>query len=286
MTDVTHYLQVKNPNPQFIEPADKETLSFCRKMMEKAQGFSERFEFLVHVAFSRSIGKRRRKPPVLRCRAIDALMQGMCFHYDPLAGNLGRVQCSTTTLAIECGLATESRKDKLSISRATRALRSLASDFGLITYDTEFDPEIGCNIPSNIQFTPALFEALGISMASLEAIRKNRAEWQNKQREKEGLSRLSLEELALNAFNYVRSKFREYHRELRLHGLKRARAKRDAERSRNEIRTLVKRELTKEISMGRFPANMELVNREVERRTSERTIMSRGNYSRLSPAPA
>ncbi|MDI7934219.1 replication initiation protein, partial [Salmonella enterica subsp. enterica serovar Kentucky] len=43
---------------------------------------------------------------------------------------------------------------------------------------------------------------------------------------------------------------------------------------------------TKEISMGRFPANMELVNREVERRTSERTIMSRGNYSRLSPAPA
>ncbi|MDI5740269.1 plasmid replication initiator RepA, partial [Salmonella enterica subsp. enterica serovar Kentucky] len=145
--------------------------------------------------------------PVLRCRAIDALMQGMCFHYDPLAGNFGRVQCSTTTLAIECGLATESRKDKLSITRATRALRSLASDFGLITYDTEFDPEIGCNIPSNIQFTPALFETLGISMASLEAFRKNRAEWQNKQREKEGLSRLSLEELALNAFNYVRNKF-------------------------------------------------------------------------------
>ncbi len=136
----------------------------------------------------------------------------------------------------------------------------------------------------NIQFTPALFETLGISMASLEAVRRNRAEWQNKQREKEGLSRLSLEELALNAFNYVRNKFREYHRELRLHGLKRARAKRDAERSRNEIRVLVKRELTKEISMGRFPANMELVNREVERRTSERTIMS-GNYSRLSLPP-
>lgn len=300
MTDVqttfSHYLQVKNPNPQFIEPEDKGTIPFCRKMMEKAWGFSDRFEFLVHVAFSRSLGKRRRKPPVLRCRAIDALMQGMCFHYDPLAGNFGRVQCSITTLAIECGLATEPKKKvkpgekpkpgAMAITRATRALRSLADDFGLIIYDTEFDPEIGCNVPSNIQFTPALFEAIGVSIESLEAIRKSRAEWQNKQREKKGLSRLSLEELALNAFNYVRSKFRDIHRERRLHGIKRARAVRDAERSRNEIRALVKRELTKEIAMGRFPADMTLASREVERRTSERTIMSRGNHTRLSPAPA
>nr|AVI43478.1 IncFII RepA protein family protein [Klebsiella pneumoniae] len=44
-------------------------------------------------------------PPLLRRRAIDALLQAMCFHYDPLAN---RVQRSITNMAIECGLATES----------------------------------------------------------------------------------------------------------------------------------------------------------------------------------
>ncbi len=39
-------------------------------------------------------------PPVLRRRAIDALLQGLCFHYDPLAN---RVQCSITTLVLSAG---------------------------------------------------------------------------------------------------------------------------------------------------------------------------------------
>lgn len=277
------YRQVKNPNPKFIEPTDKGTLPFCRKLMEKAQGFTERFDFLMHVAFSRSLGKRRRKPAALRCRAIDTLLQAMSFHYDPLAGETGRVQCSVTTLAIECELATESKRGNLSISRVTRALESLDKDFGLITYETEFDSAIGCNVPSNIQFTPALFEALDISAESLSAARNSRAEWQNKQREKQGLARLDIEELSSKAFSYVRSKFREYHRERRLHGLKRARAKRDAERSRKDIELLVKRELTREIADGRFPADKLAVFNEVQRRTAERTIMSRGNFNRLAP---
>ncbi len=79
-------------------------------------------------------------------RAIDALLQGLCFHYDPLAN---RVQCSITTLAIECGLATESAAGTLSITRATRALTFL-SELGLISYQTEYDPLIGCNIPTDI----------------------------------------------------------------------------------------------------------------------------------------
>ncbi|PCQ44970.1 replication initiation protein [Citrobacter freundii] len=283
ITSVSQYKQVKNPNPKFVEPDDKRTLPFCRKLMDKAQGFTERFDFLMYVAFSRSLGKRHRKPSPLRCKAIEALLQGMCFHYDPLAGERGRVQCSVTTLAIECGLATESKRGNLSITRVTRALESLDKDFGLITYDTEFVAELGCNAPSNIQFNPALFEALDVSVQSLEAARNSRAEWKNKQREKNGLPRLDLEELASRAFGYVRSKFREYHRERREHGLKRARAKRDAERSRKDIELLVKRELTREIADGRFPADKLAVFNEVERRTSERTIMARGNYSRLAP---
>lgn len=118
MTDLhqTYYRQVKNPNPVFTPREGAGTLKFCEKLMEKAVGFSSRFDFAIHVAHARSRGLRRRMPPVLRRRAIDALLQGLCFHYDPLAN---RVQCSITTLAIECGLATESGAGKFSITRAT-----------------------------------------------------------------------------------------------------------------------------------------------------------------------
>ncbi len=138
MTDLqqTYYRQVKNPNPVFTPREGAGTLKFCEKLMEKAVGFTSRFDFAIHVAHARSRGLRRRMPPVLRRRAIDALLQGLCFHYDPLAN---RVQCSITTLAIECGLATESGAGKLSITRATRALTFL-SELGLITYQTEYDP--------------------------------------------------------------------------------------------------------------------------------------------------
>ncbi|ENB16884.1 incFII RepA family protein [Escherichia coli 2875150] len=151
MTDLqqTYYRQVKNPNPVFTPREGAGTLKFCEKLMEKAVGFTSRFDFAIHVAHARSRGLRRRMPPVLRRRAIDALLQGLCFHYDPLAN---RVQCSITTLAIECGLATESGAGKLSITRATRALTFL-SELGLITYQTEYDPLIGCYIPTDITFT-------------------------------------------------------------------------------------------------------------------------------------
>lgn len=144
MTDLqqTYYRQVKNPNPVFTPREGAGTLKFCEKLMEKAVGFTSRFDFAIHVAHARSRGLRRRMPPVLRRRAIDALLQGLCFHYDPLAN---RVQCSITTLAIECGLATESAAGTLSITRATRALTFL-SELGLITYQTEYDPLIGCYI--------------------------------------------------------------------------------------------------------------------------------------------
>ena len=47
--------------------------------MEKAVGFTSRFDFAIHVAHARSKGLRRRMPPVLRRRAIDALLQGCVF---------------------------------------------------------------------------------------------------------------------------------------------------------------------------------------------------------------
>uniref|UniRef100_UPI00388D02B2 incFII family plasmid replication initiator RepA n=1 Tax=Citrobacter sedlakii TaxID=67826 RepID=UPI00388D02B2 len=247
--------------------------------MEKAVGFTSRFDFAIHVAHARSRGLRRRMPPVLRRRAIDALLQGLCFHYDPLAN---RVQCSITTLAIECGLA-ESAAGKLSITRATRALTFL-SELGLITYQTEYDPLIGCYIPTDITFTSALFAALDVSEEAVAAARRSRVVWENKQRKSRGWIP-GMDELIAKARRFVRERFRSYQTELKSRGIKRARARRDADRERQDIVTPVKRQLTREIAEGRFTANREAVKREVERRVKERMILSRNrNYSRLATA--
>ncbi|MGL4861027.1 MAG: plasmid replication initiator RepA, partial [Enterobacteriaceae bacterium] len=112
----------KNVNPQFSVPEDKRTLPFNRKLMKAALGLPYRFEFAIHVAAARSRGQRRRMPPECRLKAIDALLQALCFHYDPLAN---RVNATMATIAIECGLATESETGNLSITRATRALQFL-----------------------------------------------------------------------------------------------------------------------------------------------------------------
>lgn len=47
----SHYRQVKNPNPAFTPREGKKTLPFCRKLMAKAEGFTSRFDFSIHVAF-------------------------------------------------------------------------------------------------------------------------------------------------------------------------------------------------------------------------------------------
>lgn len=185
----SHYRQVKNPNPVFTPREGKKTLPFCRKLMAKAEGFTSRFDFSVHVAFVRSLGKRHRMPPLLRRRAIDALLQGLCFHYDPLAN---RVQRSITNLA------TESKTGNLSITRATRALKFMA-ELGLITYQTEYDPQIGCNIPTDITFTPALFSTLDVSDVAVVAARRSRVEWENQQRQKQRLKPLEMDELIAKA---------------------------------------------------------------------------------------
>lgn len=236
----------------------------------------------MHVAFARSLGVRHRMPPLLRRRAIDALLQGLCFHYDPLAN---RVQRSITNLAIECGLATESANGNLSITRATRALRFLA-ELGLITYQTEYDPQIGCNIPTDITFTPALFSALDVSEEAVVAARRSRVEWENQQRQKQSLPLLGMDELIAKAWCFVRERFRSYQAERKAHGLKRARARRDADRTRKDIVTLVKQQLTREYAGGRFTGGLDALKRELERRVKERMLMSRGNnYTRLAPAP-
>ncbi|EFJ8923071.1 incFII family plasmid replication initiator RepA, partial [Escherichia coli] len=150
---------------------------------------------------------------------------------------------------------------------------------------TEYDPLIGCNIPTDITFTSALFAALDVSEEAVAAARRSRVEWENRQRKKQGLDALGMDELIAKAWRFVRERFRSYQTELKSRGIKRARARRDAGRERQDIVTLVKRQLTREISEGRFTASREAVKREVERRVKERMILSRNrNYSRLATA--
>lgn len=278
----THYRQVKNPDPEFTPREGKKTLPFCRKLMAKAEGFTSHFNFSIHVAFARSVGTRHRMPPLLRRRAIDALLQGLCFHYDPLAN---RVQRSITNLAIECGLATESKSGNLSITRATRALKFMA-ELGLITYQTEYDPTIGCNIPTDITFTPVLFSTLEVSEVAVAAARRSRVEWENMLRQKQKLNPLEMDELIAKAWRFVRERFRSYQSERKRYGLKRARARRDTERTRKDIETLVKQQLTREYASGRFIGSLDALKRELARRVKERMLMSRGNnYTRLATPP-
>ncbi|MEL2244214.1 incFII family plasmid replication initiator RepA [Leclercia adecarboxylata] len=279
-TPLTQYRQVKNPTPVFTPSEGKKTLPFCRKLMAKAEGFTSRFDFAIHVAYMRALGVRKRMPPLLRRRAIDALLQALCFHYDPLAN---RVQCSITTLAIESGLATESKNGNLSITRATRALQFMA-ELGQITYQTEYDPQIGCYIPTDITFTPVMFSALDISDVAVAAARRSRVEWENQKRKKQRLEPLEMDELIAKAWRFVRERFRSYQIERKAHGQKRATARRDADRQRKDVEALVRQQLTRDIARKRFFGDHEAVKREVARRVKERMLLSRNNnYTRLSP---
>ncbi|MGX6613790.1 incFII family plasmid replication initiator RepA [Enterobacter kobei] len=286
MTDAqtlfSHYRQVKNPNPVFTPREGKKTLPFCRKLMAKAEGFTSRFDFSVHVAFVRSLGKRHRMPPLLRRRAIDALLEGC-------ASTMTRWPIvHSALLPIWPSSAVwppRSKSGNLSITRATRALKFMA-ELGLITYQTEYDPQIGCNIPTDITFTPALFSALDVSDVAVVAARRSRVEWENQQRKKQNLKPLEMDELIAKAWRFVRERFRSYQSERKLHGLKRARARRDSDRTRKDIVTLVKQQLTREYASGRFTGGLDAMKRELERRVKERMLMSRdNNYTRLATVP-
>jgi incFII family plasmid replication initiator RepA len=278
MTDLlqNYYSQVKNPDPVFNVPEGKNTLPFCEKLMQKAAGFTHSIPYQMLIAMLRRRGLRKRRPPELRRRAIESALQALCFHWSPLANRVG---ASLTTMAIESGLATE--KKRLSITRFTGAVKFL-SMLGVVTYTTEYDKELGCNIPTDITFTPLFFEALDVSEEAVAAARRSRVEWENLQREMKGQSPLGVDELINRAWGFVRERFRQYHRERREHGLKRYQAGKDAVRTRKEVEAQVRKQMTQDIAKGRFYGNLDAVKTEIQRRVKERMVMSRGNYSRLN----
>ncbi|WP_251301875.1 plasmid replication initiator RepA [Escherichia coli] len=123
------YVQVNNPEPVFTVPQDYTPWPFSLKLMVKANGFTESFSFDIASAMSRRDGIRKRKPPFLRRRAMNALLMAMCFYYDPLSNKVLR---SLREIALECGLATKSLSGEVSITRAIRALESLEKILNLL----------------------------------------------------------------------------------------------------------------------------------------------------------
>lgn len=161
--NTSSYRQVKNPDPKFIPEEGKKTLPFCEKIRAKAAGFTHRMEFQTLVAMSIARGERKRRPPELRMRALEASLQALCHYFNPLANRVG---ASLTTMSIRCGLATE--KKRLSITRFTGAVQFMAQ-LKLVTYNTEYDKEIGCNIPTDITFTPLMWQVLDVSEEAVTA---------------------------------------------------------------------------------------------------------------------
>ncbi|EAR4972047.1 replication protein [Salmonella enterica] len=153
-----NYVQVKNPEPAFMVPQDYIPWPFSLKLMAKAEGFTEGFEFDIASAISRRDGKRKRKPPVLRRKAMNALLMAMCFYYDPLSN---KVQRTPRDMAFECGLARHSLTGEVSIERAVGALESLEKDFGFVYCSS------ACYATAEIFLTPRLFEFLNVFPQSL-----------------------------------------------------------------------------------------------------------------------
>ncbi|EEY6112248.1 replication protein [Escherichia coli] len=155
MTDLqqTYYRQVKNPNQVFTPHEGAGTLPFYE---EKAVRFTETFAFDVASACAHTNGKRKRKPFVLRRRAIDALLQGMRSYYDPVSNQVHR---SITELVLDCGLARKNAHGHLAIERAVRAIKSLEEDFGFIVCSPSSD---FYNKRCTITLTPRFFELLGV----------------------------------------------------------------------------------------------------------------------------
>lgn len=64
----------------------------------------------------------------------------------------------------------------------------------------------------------------------MASARRSRVEWENRQRKKQGLDTLGMDELIAKAWRFVRERFRSYQTELKSRGIKRARARRVKER--------------------------------------------------------
>lgn len=161
--------------PRFLK-TDKSDLSpFCRKLMARAEGFVYGYDFFIHCVFVSGKGKKYRKPNVRRLQAIDALLQAMCYWYDPATNSVMR---TVSQLAEDCGLLSVSAAGTRSVSRASRTIQSMADEYGLIICHHTSQHDTDRRIHAGIWFTPELLSALKISPREWSAAR-HRAEKQN-----------------------------------------------------------------------------------------------------------
>lgn len=161
--------------PHFTPASDIIRPRFCQQLMKKANGYVFSYHFNIRIYLQCARGERRKKPRVEFLQAINSLLQGMCFYYNPLTNGVDR---SVSQLANECGLTSTAASGAVSISRASRALQALENEFGFIVRD----------LPATRQdawqfyFTPAFFEALKVSPDHLRAARVKSERLQGRRR--------------------------------------------------------------------------------------------------------
>lgn len=150
--------------PHFTPASDVIRPRFCRQLMKKANGYVFSYYFNIRIYLQCARGERRKKPRVELLQAINSLLQGMCFYYNPLTNGVDR---SVSQLANECGLTSTSASGAVSISRASRTLQALENEFGFIVCDLSVPRQNA----SRFYFTPAFFEALRVNPDHLRAAR-------------------------------------------------------------------------------------------------------------------
>lgn len=266
---MTAFNAPKNPNPQFTPRSDK-TLAFNAKAKEKAAGFTASEKLSNVIALARGKGAYCRTPRENYLPVLEAFVQGALHHYDLLAD-----RCAATMhrIADECGLMTQSAAGNVSISRATNAAERLA-EIGLAEYHTEFNSTVGCNFPSDFSFTPLFWQIIDMEEAHEKAV-ESKAAYENKRRARNGEQLFDVLGWLREMRARAKARFHQYRLERKAKGEARRRAQRESELQRSEIAARVRAEVQADVIAGRFPSDYELVQREIKRRTDERTIASR-----------
>ncbi len=183
MTDLhqTYYRRVKNPNPVFTPREGAGTLKFCEKLMEKRWASAP---VLISLFMWRMPVRVVCVDACHRC-CVDGLLMRCCrgcvsiMTRWPTASSVPspRWPLSRTGDRVRC---------RKILHHPGHPALTFLSELGLITYQTEYDPLIGCYIPTDITFTLALFAALDVSEDAVAAARRSRVVWENKQRKSRG----------------------------------------------------------------------------------------------------
>lgn len=258
---------VRNPNPIF-RPKSAPALPFIGRLMKNAAGAYSSHGFDLVVALARRDDTIKRRPTENSVRVLECLTQAALFHYDLIAD---RVFTSAHNIAVRCGLGTE-KNNKMSIGRVLRHL-ALMERLGLISRSpTLYRDDLGCYETVAFTFTDRFWLMIAdVEPERVESERRARYAYENQQREKKKLPRLSLADLAMQKIKSWRDYFTTLHARRKRAGELRHQRAQDQQRTRAEVRRLVYAAIMDKIRRGILSFDTHhAMKSEIERLTNQR----------------